>query len=51
MKIAVMMVPLVKFVIIIFYIIAYPLSLYLDWQFGCHSEKKRFSKLDLKTLI
>lgn len=51
MRIAIMMVPIVSMLIKIFYIIAYPLSLYLDWQFGCHHDKKRFSRHDLKSLI
>lgn len=51
MKIAIMMVPIVSLLIKMFYIIAYPLSLYLDWQFGNNHAKKRFTRHDLKSLI
>lgn len=51
MKIAIMMIPIVKLLIKLFYVIAYPLSVYLDWQFGAHQDKKRFSRCDLKALI
>lgn len=46
-----MMAPIVSFLIKFFYILAYPLSLYLDWQFGVGHDKKRFNRKDLKTLI
>ena len=45
------MAPIVNLLILILYPIAYPLSRYLDWQFGVHSDKKRFNRKDLKTLI
>jgi hypothetical protein len=51
MKIAIKMIPIVKILIKVFYVIAYPLSVYLDWQFGAHHDKKRFSRCDLKALI
>lgn len=51
MQIAEKMAPIVSFFIKLVYVVAYPLSRYLDWQFGEHDHKKRFNRKDLKTLI
>lgn len=51
MGIAQKMAPIVSFLIKLLYPVAYPLSRYLDWQFGEHHDKKRFNRKDLKTLI
>ena len=51
MKIAIFIAPIIKILIIIFYVFSYPLSIFLDWYFGTHESKKRFNRRDLKTLV
>ena len=51
MKIVIIVLPLIQILIIIFYIIAYPLSKFLDWNIENQTENDIFSMFNLKSIL
>lgn len=52
MKLAALLAPVVKFLMVVFYVIARPIGLFLDWWLGHHSENDvPFNAKDLYTLL